>query len=507
MAACLLGAGPAQAVPSAGARLAAAARTAPQRDVVAIVQFSGGVSERRAEALARRHDARVTGRLPLIHGLALKLPARQAQRLAHARGVENVTLNNRVKPQAVSAANLVTTYPKTVGADKLWTGPGAKYTGKGVGVAVIDTGIAGDLVDFRDASGGSRIVANVVSNPLAQTAGDTNGHGTHVAGIIAGNGGNRPAADPLAGDYMGVAPEADIVAVKVADDNGNATLLDVVNGLQFVVDHKNDFNIRVVNLSLSSDTPQSYRTDPLDAAVESAWLKGIVVIVAAGNRGNAADAVQYAPGNDPYVVSVGALDDNATKEPLDDTLASFSSTGTTQDGFAKPEVLAPGTRIVAPLAPSSAFATLCPACVIGSAYIRASGTSMASPVVAGAAALMLQAHPEWTPDQVKGALMKTGRALPGVTGAAIAVDRAVNPGPFAPANRGLTPNSLIDAATGEIDYTRSSWSRSSWGSADGSLAAGWARSSWSCTCAGSTATIDSTRSSWGRSSWSSRLEP
>jgi serine protease AprX len=504
----IIGAAPAQAAPSANARLAAAARSAPQRHVVAIVQFEAGVSERRAMAVARRHSARVTGRLPLINGLALRLPARQAQQLAHAQGVENVTLNDRVKPQGVSGANLATTYPKTVAADKLWNGQGPNYTGKGVGVAVIDTGVAGDLVDFRgENNGASRVVANVVTNPLAKSAGDTYGHGTHVAGIIAGNGSNRPAGDPLAGAYIGIAPEADIVAVKVSDDTGNATLLDVINGLQFVVDRKSEFNIRVVNLSLSSDTPQSYKTDPLDAAVESAWLKGIVVVAAAGNRGTAADAAHYAPGNDPYAITVGALDEQGTKDQRDDTLAPYSSTGTTQDGFAKPEILAPGARIVAPLAAGSAFATLCPACIIGTGYIRASGTSMAAPVVAGAAVLLLQAHPDWTPDLVKAALMKTGRPMASVTGAELVVEKAVNPGPLTPANRGVTPNTLVDATTGEIDYTRSSWSRSSWSSADAGLSAGWARSSWSCTCAGTAAAVDPTRSSWSRSSWSSRLEP
>ncbi len=273
----------------------------------------------------------------------------------------------------------------TVGADKLWGGPAGR-TGKGVGVAVIDTGVAGDLVDFRAADGTSRVVANVVTNPLAQTAGDGFGHGTHVAGLIAGNGANRPAGDPLDGDYIGIAPEANIIAVKTADEAGNATLLDVINGLQFVVEYKAQYNIRVVNLSLSSDTPQSYRTDPLDAAVESAWLHGIVVVAAAGNRGNAADAVSYAPGNDPYVITVGALDEQGTKETINDQLATYSSRATTQDGFAKPEILAPGARIVAPLATGSAFATLCPTCIVACGYIRAGGTSMAAPVVAGAVA-------------------------------------------------------------------------------------------------------------------------
>jgi serine protease AprX len=460
---------------------------------------------------ARRHGARVLQRVPLIRGLALRMPAREARRLTGERAVVAVTLNSHVKPQGISSANLVSTYPKAVAVDKLWGGtmPGltTPLTGAGVGVAIIDTGIAGDMVDFQGADGRSRVVANVVTNPQAATAGDAYGHGTHVAGILAGNGWNRAAGDPLDGDYVGIAPEASLIAIKASDDAGNATVLDVINGLQFAVDHKADYNIRVVNLSLSSDTPQSYKTDPLDAAVESAWLHGIVVVAAAGNRGTAADAVSYAPGNDPYAITVGATDDQGTKDWHDDSVAAYSSSGTTQDGVAKPDVLAPGAHIVSTLAPGSAFTTLCPACVVGGGYIRAGGTSMAAPVVAGAAALLLQQHPDWGPNDVKAALVKTDHALAGSAGGEIAMDRAVNPGPLPATNQGLSPNALVDPATGNTDTTRSSWSRSSWSTAGGGLAAGWARSSWSCGCAASGTTVDPTRSSWSRSSWSSRLEP
>jgi serine protease AprX len=280
-------------------------------------------------------------------------------------------------------------------------------------------------------------------------------------------------------------------------------VLDVIYGLQFVVDHKTDLNIRVVNLSLESTVQQSYKTDPLDAAVESAWFNGIVVVAAAGNHGATAEAANYAPGNDPYAITVGAVDDLGTKNGGDDVPAEWSSVGRTQDGFAKPEIMAPGAHIVSTLAPGSAFTTLCPTCIVSGSYIRAGGTSMAAPVVSGVVALLLQRRPEMTPDQVKYTLVKSARLIaagvPEVNAGA-----ALNPTPGPTANAGLTPNTLVDAATGSIDYSRSSWSRSSWSTAPDALAAGFARSSWSCDCATASDAVDPSRSSWSRSSWSTK---
>jgi serine protease AprX len=300
-----------------------------------------------------------------------------------------------------------------------------------------------------------------------------------------------------------------LIAVKAADEAGNSTILDVINGIAFVVDHKAEFNIRVLNMSLSTDTPQSYKTDPLDAAVEYAWQKGIIVVAAAGNRGTAADAVQYAPANDPYVISVGGEDESGDYGK--GVRADWSSTGVTQDGLVKPDVMAPGAHIVSVLAASSAFETLCPGCSIGGAYFKAGGTSMAAPVVAGAAALLLQARPTLTPDQVKSLLMATDKPIKGsnATAGLIDIERATfTPATYVPSvNRSNVPNYLL-AAINRTGTDVTAWTKSSWTAAQGDLTAGWARSSWSCTCAatGLGGAIDPQRSSWSKSSWSSAGE-
>ncbi len=507
----------AQAAPSAQARLASAAKKTPNRSVTAIVQFKAKVNERQARAIVRAHHGRVTDRLPAVKGFAVKLPARQASALRLDTKVRNVTLNSRVRTTAVDAGALGTNFPKTVGADQAWA---LGYTGAGVGVAVIDSGINGDMPDFKNADGTSR-VTNVVANPGATRPGDEVGHGTHVAGIIGGNSLTR--TDANRGVYMGVAPEADLVAVKTADDAGNSTVLDVINALQFVVEHKDDLNIKVVNLSVSSDTPGSYTEDPLDAAVEFAWHAGIVVVVAQGNRGDAADAVQYAPGNDPFVISVGAVDEGNTPAAADDKLAYFSSRGVTQDGLNKPDVVAPGARIVAPLAIGSAFGKLAPATsLVGDAYLSIGGTSMAAPVVAGAAALLLQARPDLNPDQVK-ALLTANVNPTADKNAEIDVVRALKAEVGAGANQGVKPNPQVQAALVEagIDPTRATWTRATWTRATWTratwtratwtratwtgqgVAAPWARATWTCdTCATGGAGVDETRSTWSRSTWS-----
>jgi serine protease AprX len=482
-------------------RIATLAANRPAQSVEAIVQFNPGVSPAQARADAAAVHGRVISELHIIRGLALDLSAAQARALSANADVHAVSLNTTVTPQggadsgsAISTSALQTTFNQTLGIAPFWR---FGVTGAGVGVAVIDTGIAGDLADFSSADGNSRVLQTAVTNPGATTVADTYGHGTDVAGIIAGHSPD--------GRYMGVAPDANLISVKVADDHGQATVLDVIYGLQFAVDHKNDYNIRVVNLSLDSTTPQSYKTDPLDAAAEAAWLHGLVVVAAAGNRGSAPNAVQFAPANDPYVITVGAVDEHGATIAANDTIAPWSSRGTTQDGVQKPDVYAPGARIVSVLAPDSAFAK-CGTCIVDGNYVRTSGTSMAAPMISGLVADLLQVHSHWTPDQVKGALTSSAVSgnrlfqLPNAVRLAAVRHPAV-------ANGGLTPSSLLTPGTGNIDYSLSSWSLSSWSVAKGPLSADFALSSWSCqSCTGSAAAVDPSMSSWSMSSWSTILD-
>jgi serine protease AprX len=494
-------------------RIATLAQHDPTRTVQAIVQFNAPVSEAKAQADARPHG-RIIGKLPIIDGLAVEATAAQARALAANPDVHAVSLNSTVTPQslpagfhvpsmpgsqAVAADQLQSTYPQTLGVQPLWK---FGVTGTGVGVAVIDTGIDGSLSDFTSADGNhSRVIVSAIDNAHATSANDGYGHGTDVAGIIAGNGNNR--SDALHGQYVGVAPNANLISIKVSDEAGATSVLDVIYGLQFAVQHQSQYNIRVVNLSLDAATPQSYKTDPLDAAVESAWMHGIVVVAAAGNRGSASDAVQYAPANDPYVITVGGVDENGTADPSDDAAAAWSSQGTTQDGLQKPDVYAPGAHIVSVLAPGSVFANTGCNCQIGAGqYIQTSGTSMAAPMIAGLVADLLQVHPRWTPAQVKGDLTSAGVSENSSLQEPNAVKAVLNWNPPA-ADQGLTPSNLIDGASGNIKYTLSTWSLSTWSRANGTLRAGYAGSSYTCkSCSARNGdSVDSSLSTWNLSTW------
>jgi serine protease AprX len=496
-------AGPAPVTP----KLATLAQSDPGRRVDVIVRLQPGAPAEGARSFVRASGGHAGESIGLINAFSARLGAGDAQRLAVQPGVTAVSLNGATKPQGtgLKPSNLETSFNQSVRSPKVWK----HATGKGVGVAVIDTGVAGGLADFRNADGsGSRVVASAVTHPDATTAEDAYGHGTHVAGLIAGDSSRRAASDPLRGRYAGAAPGAHLISIKASDDHGDATVLDVIYGIEFAVEHKDQFNIRVLNLSLESTVAESYRTDPLAAAVEAAWFKGIVVVAAAGNRGTDTDAVDYAPGNDPYVISVGAVDDQGTKQVRDDLRTDWSSRGTTQDGHAKPELYAPGARMVSNLAPSSDFASMCPDCVSGDGqYIRAGGTSMSAPVVAGVVAALLEEHPSWTPDQVKGALVHNLRALPGGGDELDAFAAFEAKKKELVSNQGLEPSEIVDPATGEVDWdrsrwsrsrwSRSRWSRSRWSTATGELSPSWAGASYVCDCEvvdPETGEVDPTRS-------------
>ncbi|HVG76021.1 MAG TPA: S8 family serine peptidase [Thermoleophilaceae bacterium] len=495
-----------------------------------IVQMKKGTSPAAGKRLVRRLGGRVTSpTLRVINGFGAALTKKAVRKLRRHRRVKAVSLNRGMEASTTDVSGGyacpstdATTVPakaapggildpevpilnavsrvdqpflKSIRADAAWT----RATGRGVGVAVIDTGIAGDVPDFQTPRNGSRVIASAVTNPCARDANDQYGHGTHVAGLIAGNG--LVYNNGLHGKYMGVAPRANLVSVKVSDDDGNTTVLDVIYGIQFAVDNKSAYGIRVMNLSLSSTTAESHRTDPLDAAVESAWFSGIVVVTAAGNEAETSDGVTFAPANDPWVITAGALDDKGTFTRLDDALASWSSHGLTQDGVAKPEVLAPGARLVSTLAPGSDFADLCSGCITDNGrYFRAGGTSMASAVVSGAAALLVEAHPDWTPAQVKGALVSKLVDVPGA-GGGIDIAGALDASSTFSVN--LAPNTLIDPTTGQIDWARASFRRASFRDASGSpLSAMWSRASFRCDCGFTdSGEVDPTRVSFRRVSF------
>ncbi len=348
---------------------------------------------------------RVTRHLPLINGLAASVPAQGITTLATAGGVRAVTLDRQVNVQAGGgSATPNSVYNKVVRADDAWAGG---TTGSGVTVALIDTGIAGvaDLAGrvlpvTDDITG---VTSSCVNLSGEAGCGDSYGHGTFIAGIIAGNG----AAS--GGTYKGVAPGANLVSIKVAGRDGSADVSSVIAGIQWAVSFKDRYGIKVLNLSLGTDGTQSYRIDPLNYAVEKAWASGVTVVVAASNRGPDAGTISK-PGDDPWVITVGAIDDQGTPGLGDDAVPNFSSRGpTAADGLAKPDVVAPGAHIVSLRAPGSAIDSQFPN-YVGEAYRKGSGTSMATGVVSGTVALMLQADPSMGPDRVKYALAATARA-------------------------------------------------------------------------------------------------
>ncbi|MGA7670154.1 MAG: S8 family peptidase [Nitrolancea sp.] len=359
------------------------------------------------------------------------------------------TTATRGQEDLTNISALKTIYPETVGATDLWD---HGVTGTGVGVAVIDTGIA-QVKDFSGPNDGQgRIVAQQNFTDTSSTS-DGYGHGTHIAGIIGGD--SWWSNKSVQGKYVGTAPDANLLNLKVANGTGQTYTSDVVLAFEWAIAHRAQYNIRVINLSMTSTVPESYHTSVLAAAAEHAWFNGILVVVAAGNYGP--NSMVFAPADDPFVVTVGATDSNGTVGPADDWIAPWSSSGSSPDGVTKPDVVAPGRYIASTLAANSQFQKEYPDRVVDQNYVWMSGTSMSTAVVSGVAALIFQAHPNWTNDQVKWLLEQTATPLnvdsvtegAGEINASAAVNYAGTPG-FA--NQGQAINMNLVGPNGSTTY-------------------------------------------------------
>jgi len=341
----------------------------------------------------------------------MRVPVSMLTELANDPNVAYVTPD---RTQKMTANPVTEEFATAVEADVA----AAQYAldGTGIGVAVIDSGIA-DHPDLYDSNGNSRVVYSQSFVAGDATTPDQYGHGTHVAGLIGGTGIGSGNGHGYAAKYAGVAPNVNFINLRVLDQNGSGTDSQVIAAIEQAIALQSTYNIRVINMSLGRPVFESYTLDPVDQAVEAAWKAGIVVVVAAGNSGRSGVANGFAtigvPANDPAVITVGATMTEQTPTRVDDQIASYSSKGpTVLDHIVKPDLVAPGNRLVSLRVAGSTLDASYPQYEIapssGTAmYYELSGTSMATPVVSGAVALMLQQNPALTPDQVKARLMKT----------------------------------------------------------------------------------------------------
>ncbi|BFU45026.1 S8 family serine peptidase [Krasilnikovia sp. MM14-A1004] len=365
------------------------------------VVVTGADAEQAAHAVEAA-GGRVLAALPVVDGVAARLPQ------GSSLGPEWTVVPQRAITVAAATsdgAGTATTVRQMLGL------PANGTEGRGVTVAVVDTGIA----NVPDLAGRVRSHIDLTGTG----GGDGYGHGTFMAGLIAASG----AAS--GGAYRGVAPAAELVDVKVADAQGRTDLVTVLRGLQWVSDHRRD--VQVLNLSLSSRSPLPYQLDPLNRALESLWRDGVTVVVPAGNDGPDAGTVT-SPGNDPLLLTTGGLDAAGTAGRGDDTVAAWSGRGPTWQGDAKPDLVAPGSRIVSLRSPGSIIDAGNPQARIGDAYFRGSGTSMATAVTSGVIAATLAVQPKLTPDAVRNLLVGNTYATPALTAAAGAGAGALDAG-------------------------------------------------------------------------------
>jgi len=485
-------------------------------DTEVIVQAVNGRTADAAAAITAAGGT-ITNELPIVEGYAVTIPADQVQRLAESPAVRAISDDAPVTFEEYSYDETTTAsnFSKSAGATAAWA---KGLLGQGVGVAIIDTGVSqmndfeGRLVHGPDLSGEGTLV-------------DSYGHGTVMAGLVGGSGvdsvGNKNGA------YTGVAPLSTLVAVKAAGRNGVTDVSTMLQAMHWVSAYKDQFNIRVLNLSWGTASKQPTDVDPLNYAVQRLWQQGIVVVVAAGNSGPTPGTIMK-PGDDPMVLTVGAYDDKQDTSLNNDQVPKWSSIGPTFEGLVKPDVVAPGRTVISARGYGSQIELENPKAHIAPSYIKGSGTSQAAAVTSGLAALLVQARPELTPDQVKAALMKTALPIPNYSATEQGKGRiqwaaALTAEPGTAVQQVATSTGLgsielsrggnnvqtdcgndgtIDVIAGEIDvrcepwlgssWTGSSWTGSSW------TGSSWTGSSWT----GSSWTGSSwTGSSWTGSSW------
>jgi serine protease AprX len=368
------------------------------------------------------HQGQVTKDLSSLKDLAVTLPASQVDDLSNDDDIAYIAPDRPV-------AGFLDTPAPAVLANYAWN---EGLDGSNIAVAVIDSGIRGSSkLTFKELTTWNTSTSRIVYSQSWISDGwgtaDHFGHGTHVSGLIGGNG-FYSTGSQYTETFKGIAPNVNLVNLRVLDQNGSGQDSNVIAAIQTAISLKSKYNIRVINLSLGRPVFESYTLDPLCQAVEAAYRAGIVVVVAAGNDGrdNSAGTNGYAtinaPANDPYVITVGAMKMMGTPDRADDLIATYSSKGPTLvDHIAKPDLVAPGNQLVSLLSvgamlgssftsndvPLSAYQTGPTFGLPSTSYYVMSGTSMAAPVVSGAVALLLQANPQMTPDQVKARLMKT----------------------------------------------------------------------------------------------------
>lgn len=448
----------------------------PDQSVSVIVQKLAAANG--VEDQVRGLGGIVTRDLSMINAFSAEMTARASIEIARSAGVRWVSLDAPVRStvctKCVDTSKLANAYIRAIKADQVWNNK-PYLQGTSIGVAVVDSGVNpnGDLYTNM---GVNRQIADVRFNSdYNQTTSDGYGHGTHVASIVGGDGSES------GGKYIGVAPLVNIINVKVSNDDGSAMMHDVVAGMEWVLENRDAYNIRVVNISLNSSVAESYHTSPLDAAVEILWFNKIVVVVSAGNYGNAAI---YPPANDPFVITVGATDDKGTNSISDDVMVSFSAYGMTSDAVSKPDLVAPGKNITARLVNQNmGLANAHPENKVGDQYFRMSGTSTAAPMVSAAVALLLQDEPDLTPDQVKYRLMATANKSWGGYNATksgagyLDVYAAVRGTSTQSANTGVKPSQLLTTGSHPITWGSVGWNSVGWNSV-GWNSVGWNSVGW-----------------------------